>query len=58
MVGRAVKSGALIVRVAPTIDYLQLVARYADVLQIGARNMQNYQLLEEGASVTQEAPPG
>ncbi len=24
-----------------------LVARYADVLQIGARNMQNYQLLEE-----------
>jgi 3-deoxy-7-phosphoheptulonate synthase len=26
---------------------VDLVARYADVLQIGARNMQNYQLLEE-----------
>jgi 3-deoxy-7-phosphoheptulonate synthase len=26
---------------------VELVARYADVLQIGARNMQNYQLLEE-----------
>ena len=25
---------------------VQLVARYADVLQIGARNMQNYRLLE------------
>jgi 3-deoxy-7-phosphoheptulonate synthase len=30
---------------------VELVARYADVLQIGARNMQNYRLLEEaGAS--------
>lgn len=26
---------------------VELVARYADILQIGARNMQNYQLLEE-----------
>lgn len=26
---------------------VELVARYADVLQIGARNMQNYRLLEE-----------
>ncbi|HEU4325469.1 MAG TPA: 3-deoxy-7-phosphoheptulonate synthase [Roseiflexaceae bacterium] len=26
---------------------VELVARYADLLQIGARNMQNYQLLEE-----------
>ena len=25
---------------------MKLVARYADVLQIGARNMQNYRLLE------------
>jgi len=30
--------------VAP--DDVDLVARYADVLQIGARNMQNYRLLE------------
>ena len=27
-------------------DEVELVARYADVLQIGARNMQNYRLLE------------
>jgi 3-deoxy-7-phosphoheptulonate synthase len=28
-------------------DEVELVARYADVLQIGTRNMQNYRLLEE-----------
>jgi len=28
------------------IDQIELVARYADVFQIGARNMQNYNLLE------------
>lgn len=28
-------------------DEVQMVARYADVLQIGTRNMQNYRLLEE-----------
>jgi len=27
-------------------DEVELVARYADILQIGARNMQNYRLLE------------
>ena len=27
-------------------DDVELVARYADVLQVGARNMQNYRLLE------------
>ncbi len=30
---------------------IEMVARYADVLQIGARNMQNYDLLKEVASV-------
>lgn len=28
-------------------EQVELVARYADILQIGTRNMQNYQLLEE-----------
>ena len=29
---------------------VELVARYADVLQIGTRNMQNFSLLEAGAA--------
>lgn len=32
-------------------DDVELVAKYADVLQIGARNMQNYRLLEAVGSV-------
>jgi 3-deoxy-7-phosphoheptulonate synthase len=36
---------AVVTEVVATED-LALVARYADVLQIGARNMQNYRLLE------------
>ncbi|MEX0676312.1 MAG: 3-deoxy-7-phosphoheptulonate synthase [Pirellulales bacterium] len=36
---------AVVTEVVATED-LPLVARYADVLQIGARNMQNYRLLE------------
>lgn len=36
---------AIVTEVLATED-LPLVARYADVLQIGARNMQNYRLLE------------
>lgn len=36
---------AIVTEVMATED-LPLVARYADVLQIGARNMQNYRLLE------------
>lgn len=35
-------------------DELELVARYADVLQVGARNMQNYRLLE---AVGRQAKP-
>jgi 3-deoxy-7-phosphoheptulonate synthase len=36
---------AVVTEVVATED-VELVARYADVLQIGARNMQNYRLLE------------
>ena len=40
-------TGLPIVTEVMTINDVALVTRYADVLQIGARNMQNYQLLEE-----------
>lgn len=40
------ETGLPIVTEVMTIADVDLVARYADVLQIGARNMQNYQLLE------------
>jgi 3-deoxy-7-phosphoheptulonate synthase len=40
-------TGLPIVTEVMTPGDVDLVARYADVLQIGARNMQNYQLLEE-----------
>ncbi len=42
---RAETGLAVVTEVVATED-LDLVARYADVLQIGARNMQNYRLLE------------
>ena len=41
------ESGLPIVTEVMTPTDVDVVARYADVLQIGARNMQNYQLLEE-----------
>jgi 3-deoxy-7-phosphoheptulonate synthase len=41
------ETGLSIVTEVMTPTDVELVARYADVLQIGARNMQNYQLLEE-----------
>jgi 3-deoxy-7-phosphoheptulonate synthase len=41
------ETGLPIVTEVMTPADVALVARYADVLQIGARNMQNYQLLEE-----------
>src|SRR5262245_53940419 len=41
------ETGLPIVTEVMTPADVPLVARYADVLQIGARNMQNYQLLEE-----------
>lgn len=41
------ETGLQIVTEVMTLNDVELVARYADVLQIGARNMQNYQLIEE-----------
>lgn len=41
------ETGLPVVTEVITPTDVELVARYADVLQIGARNMQNYQLLEE-----------
>jgi 3-deoxy-7-phosphoheptulonate synthase len=41
------ETGLPIITEVMTPSDVELVARYADVLQIGARNMQNYQLLEE-----------
>jgi 3-deoxy-7-phosphoheptulonate synthase len=41
------ETGLPIVTEVMTPTDVDVVARYADVLQIGARNMQNYQLLEE-----------
>jgi len=41
------ETGLPIVTEVMTPADVELVSRYADVLQIGARNMQNYQLLEE-----------
>jgi 3-deoxy-7-phosphoheptulonate synthase len=41
------ETGLPVVTEVMTPTDVDLVARYADLLQIGARNMQNYQLLEE-----------
>jgi len=40
------ETGLAVVTEVVSTDDVELVARYADVLQIGARNMQNYRLLE------------
>jgi 3-deoxy-7-phosphoheptulonate synthase len=40
------KTGLAIVTEVMAPEHVSLVARYADVLQVGARNMQNYPLLE------------
>lgn len=40
------ETGLAVVTEVMSTDDLDLVAEYADVLQIGARNMQNYRLLE------------
>ncbi len=39
-------TGLAVVTEVMATDEVELVAKYADVLQIGARNMQNYRLLE------------
>ena len=40
------ETGLAVVTEVMSTDDVDLVAEYADVLQIGARNMQNYRLLE------------
>ncbi len=40
------ETGLLIVTEAMDVEQIDLVAKYADVVQIGARNMQNYSLLK------------
>ena len=40
------ETGLAVVTEVMSTEDVELVARYADVLQIGARNMQNYRLLE------------
>ena len=40
------KTGLSVVTEVMAPDHVELVAGYADVLQVGARNMQNYPLLE------------
>jgi 3-deoxy-7-phosphoheptulonate synthase len=39
------KTGLAVVTEVMAVDQVELVCRYADVLQVGARNMQNYNLL-------------
>ncbi len=44
------ETGLPVVTEALAAADVELIARYADVLQIGARNMQNYNLLEEAGA--------
>jgi 3-deoxy-7-phosphoheptulonate synthase len=44
-------TGMKIVTEVMAPDKVELVARYADILQIGARNMQNFDLLKECAQI-------
>ena len=44
--GPRAKPGLAVVTEVMAPEDVDLVAKYADVLQIGARNMQNYRLLE------------
>lgn len=45
------ETGLLIITEATDIANLQLVAQYADIVQIGARNMQNFQLLKKAGKL-------
>jgi len=40
-------TGLLVVTEAMNIQQVELVSRYADIIQIGARNVQNFELLKE-----------
>ncbi|MDI3534101.1 MAG: 3-deoxy-7-phosphoheptulonate synthase [Thermosediminibacterales bacterium] len=41
------QTGLLIITEVVRVDTLEMVSKYADILQIGARNMQNFHLLKE-----------
>ena len=45
------RTGLAVVTEIMSINQVELVCKYADVLQIGARNMQNYKLLEAAGGV-------
>ena len=45
------ETGMKVVTEVMTADKVELVARYADILQVGARNMQNFDLLKAVAEV-------
>ncbi len=47
------ETGLAVVTEVMTPHHVELVARYADVLQIGARNMQNYHLLQAVGEIDQ-----
>jgi 3-deoxy-7-phosphoheptulonate synthase len=51
MLAAKAETGLPIVTEVMTPGLVPLVARYADILQVGARNMQNYALLEEVGKV-------
>jgi 3-deoxy-7-phosphoheptulonate synthase len=44
-------TGMKIVTEVMSPDKVEIVAKYADILQIGARNMQNFDLLKECAEI-------
>lgn len=46
MANARAETGLAVVTEVMSTEDVELVARYADVLQVGARNMQNYRLLE------------
>jgi 3-deoxy-7-phosphoheptulonate synthase len=46
------ETGLLIVTEATDISNIELVEKYADIIQIGARNMQNYALLKKAGQTT------
>jgi len=45
------ETGLLIITEAVDVDSLKLVAEYADIVQIGARNMQNFSLLRKAGQL-------
>lgn len=45
------RHGLLVITEAMEVAHLDMVAEYADIVQIGARNMQNYSLLRELGSI-------